>query len=79
MSGFTPSTFSDCRIGVETDLHHFDLSLSHRRETRNQVVLEAAEALRETGFGIKAATITPEGPDDVGSPNAVPFSGVAPS
>jgi isocitrate dehydrogenase (NAD+) len=58
-------------VGVETDLHHFDLSLSHRRETRNQVVLEAAAALREAGFGIKAATITPEGPDDVGSPNAV--------
>ena len=58
-------------IGAEVALRHFDLSLTHRRETRNQVVLEAATALREAGFGIKAATITPEDPGDVGSPNAV--------
>jgi isocitrate dehydrogenase (NAD+) len=58
-------------IGTGVDLRHFDLSLSHRRETRNQVVLDAAAALRESGFGIKAATITPEDPGDVGSPNAV--------
>jgi isocitrate/isopropylmalate dehydrogenase len=58
-------------IGAELALQHFDLSLSHRRETRNQAVLEAAAALREAGFGIKAATITPEDPGDVGSPNAV--------
>ena len=58
-------------IGAEVTTRHFDLSLTHRRETRNQVVLEAAAALREAGFGIKAATITPEDPGDVGSPNAV--------
>ena len=58
-------------IGFDLDQRHFDLSLARRRETRNQVVLEAAAALREAGFGIKAATITPEGSDDVGSPNAV--------
>src|SRR5207237_5628487 len=34
-------------------------------------VLDAASALRELGFGIKAATITPEGSGDVGSPNAI--------
>src|SRR5919198_292161 len=33
--------------------------------------IDAAETMRETGFGIKAATITPEGPDDVGSPNRI--------
>ena len=49
----------------------FDLSLERRRETRNQVVHDAAEALRKTGFGLKAATITPEGAGDVGSPNAI--------
>ena len=27
--------------------------------------------MRETGLGIKAATITPEGADDVGSPNRI--------
>jgi isocitrate/isopropylmalate dehydrogenase len=49
----------------------FDLSIDERRRTRNQVVIDAAEALRECGFGIKAATITPEGVGDVGSPNAI--------
>ena len=58
-------------IGAQVAQRHFDLSLTRRRETRNQVVLEAAAALREAGFGIKAATITPEDPGDVGSPNAV--------
>src|SRR5215831_5350274 len=58
-------------IGAELALTHFDLSLSHRRATRNQAVLEAAGGLRAAGFGIKAATITPEDPGDVGSPNAV--------
>ena len=29
----------------------------------------AAEAMREAGFALKAATVTPEGADDVGSPN----------
>ena len=32
---------------------------------------EAAQAMRDAGFGIKAATITPEGTDDVGSPNRI--------
>ena len=58
-------------IGADVTLQHYDLSLSRRRATRNQVVLEAAGALREAGFGLKAATITPEDPGDVGSPNAV--------
>lgn len=49
----------------------FDLSLESRRRTRNGVVLEAAQALRAAGLGLKAATITPEDPNDVGSPNAL--------
>src|SRR5207247_7643133 len=32
---------------------------------------EAAQAIREHGLGLKAATITPEGRDDVGSPNRI--------
>jgi isocitrate dehydrogenase len=39
---------------------HFDLSLEHRRGTQNQVVWDAAAAIRQTGLGLKAATITPE-------------------
>jgi isocitrate dehydrogenase (NAD+) len=58
-------------VGLEIKTVDFDLSLDERRKTRNQVVLDAAEALRECGFGIKAATVTPEGAGDVGSPNAV--------
>lgn len=49
----------------------FDLRLESRRRTRNGVVLEAAQALRTAGLGLKAATITPEDPNDVGSPNAL--------
>ncbi len=58
-------------VGVGIETRDFDLSLAARRETRNQVVIDAAEALRELGFGIKAATVTPEGAGDVGSPNAI--------
>jgi isocitrate/isopropylmalate dehydrogenase len=58
-------------IGTRLELRHFDLSLGRRRETHNQVVLDAAGGLREAGFGLKAATITPEGARDVGSPNAI--------
>ena len=56
-------------VGMELELERFDLSLDHRRRTRNEVCTEAATAMAEAGFGIKAATITPEGADDVGSPN----------
>src|ERR1700682_1697627 len=58
-------------LGVRVQTRDFDLSLEERRSTRNQCVLDAATALRELGFGIKAATITPEGSGDVGSPNAI--------
>jgi isocitrate/isopropylmalate dehydrogenase len=58
-------------IGLELDLPRYDLSLESRRATQNRVVHEAAAAVREAGLGLKAATITPEGADDVGSPNRV--------
>jgi isocitrate dehydrogenase (NAD+) len=57
--------------GLELELQRFDLSLERRRETGNEIVTQAARAMRESGFGIKAATITPEGRDDVGSPNRI--------
>ncbi|MGH2837482.1 MAG: isocitrate/isopropylmalate family dehydrogenase, partial [Thermoleophilaceae bacterium] len=56
---------------VPVQLEHFDVSLENRRKTNNEVVTDAAEAMRESRFGIKAATITPEGADDVGSPNRI--------
>ncbi|HEV7678349.1 MAG TPA: isocitrate/isopropylmalate family dehydrogenase [Candidatus Dormibacteraeota bacterium] len=58
-------------IGVELELERFDLSLANRRATRNQVVDDAADAMRRSGLGLKAATVTPETAGDVGSPNAV--------
>ena len=58
-------------IGIELDFPRFDLSLERRRATKNEVVHEAARAIREHGLGLKAATITPEGRDDVGSPNRI--------
>ena len=56
---------------VDVQLDHYDLSLGNRRRTKNEVVTTAAAAIREAGLGIKAATITPEGADDVGSPNRI--------
>ncbi|HEX5894335.1 MAG TPA: isocitrate/isopropylmalate family dehydrogenase [Solirubrobacterales bacterium] len=56
-------------IGLDVEFERFDLSLENRRRTGNEVCTEAARAMSEAGFGIKAATITPEGADDVGSPN----------
>jgi isocitrate dehydrogenase (NAD+) len=58
-------------IGLELALPRYDLSLAHRRETGNGVVLEAAHAIRDHGLGLKAATVTPETPGDVGSPNRI--------
>jgi len=58
-------------IGLELELPRYDLSLEARRRTQNGVVHEAAAALKEAGFGLKAATVTPEGADDVGSPNRI--------
>jgi isocitrate/isopropylmalate dehydrogenase len=57
--------------GLEIELSRFDLSLESRRATANGVVHEAAAAIREAGLGLKAATVTPETRDDVGSPNRI--------
>jgi isocitrate/isopropylmalate dehydrogenase len=63
-------------IGMDLELEPYDLSLEHRRRTSNAVVEDAAAAMKEAGFGIKAATVTPEGKDDVGSPNRIVREGV---
>jgi isocitrate dehydrogenase (NAD+) len=56
---------------VDVEFEHYDLSLDNRRQTKNEVVTAAARAMAESRFGLKAATITPEGADDVGSPNRI--------
>ncbi|MDP9385694.1 MAG: isocitrate/isopropylmalate family dehydrogenase [Actinomycetota bacterium] len=63
-------------LDMELDLERHDLSLERRRETGNAVVTDAAQAMCCSGFGIKAATVTPEGRDDVGSPNRILREGV---
>lgn len=58
-------------LGLNLELQHFDLSLENRRATSNGVVRDSAAAMRDAGLGLKAATITPEGAGDVGSPNRI--------
>ena len=58
-------------VGLELSLPQFDLSLESRRATGNGIVHEAARTIVEYGLGLKAATVTPEGVDDVGSPNRI--------
>ena len=58
-------------VALELDLPRFNLSLENRRRTENGVVRAASAAIREHGLGLKAATITPESADDVGSPNRI--------
>src|SRR5919198_1272712 len=58
-------------IGIEFRFPRFDLSLESRRATQNQIVYEAAGAVRDAGLGLKAATITPEGAGGVHAPISV--------
>ena len=58
-------------IGLELQLPRFDLSLESPPRDGERVVHEAAAAIREHGLGLKAATVTPEGAGDVGSPNRI--------
>ncbi len=58
-------------VKLDLSFHHFDLSLENRRHTNNQVVYDAAAAMRKAGLGLKAATITPTTKGDVGSPNQI--------
>ncbi|MFP4113578.1 MAG: isocitrate/isopropylmalate family dehydrogenase [Spirochaetales bacterium] len=58
-------------VWLDLEPVRFDLSLENRRSTNNSVVYEAGSAIRRHRLSIKAATITPEGPNDVGSPNRI--------
>ncbi len=44
---------------VELKTEYFDLSLKHRDETNDKITVEAAEATKMYGVGVKCATITP--------------------
>ncbi|GAA1152495.1 isocitrate dehydrogenase [Nesterenkonia lutea] len=45
---------------LEVDLRYFDLSIENRDATADRITIEAAEAIKEHGVGIKCATITPD-------------------
>jgi isocitrate dehydrogenase len=45
---------------LELDIKYYDLGVEYRDETNDQVTIDAANAIREFGVGIKCATITPD-------------------
>ena len=45
---------------VEVDIKYYDLGIEHRDETHDQVTVDAANAIKQYGVGIKCATITPD-------------------
>ena len=45
---------------LDIELKYFDLSVEHRDATNDQVTIDAAEAIKACGVGVKCATITPD-------------------
>lgn len=45
---------------LDVDLKYFDLGVEARDETDDQVTIDAANAIKEFGVGVKCATITPD-------------------
>jgi len=45
---------------LELDIKYYDLGMEYRDETNDQVTIDAAEAIKKYGVGIKCATITPD-------------------
>jgi isocitrate dehydrogenase len=45
---------------LDIDLAYFDLSIQKRDETDDQVTVDAANAIKQHGVGVKCATITPD-------------------
>jgi len=45
---------------LDIDLKYFDLSIQKRDATEDKITLEAAEAIKRHGVGVKCATITPD-------------------
>ncbi|MEN0651636.1 MULTISPECIES: NADP-dependent isocitrate dehydrogenase [Hyphobacterium] len=45
---------------LDVDLKYYDLSIEKRDETNDQITVEAAEAIKHYGVGVKCATITPD-------------------
>src|SRR5881409_4404952 len=45
---------------LDIDLKYYDLSIEKRDETNDQITVDAANAIKEYGVGVKCATITPD-------------------
>lgn len=45
---------------LEIDIKYFDLGIEYRDQTNDQVTIDAANAIKQYGVGIKCATITPD-------------------
>lgn len=45
---------------LDVDIKYYDLGIEYRDETNDQVTIDAANAIKEYGVGIKCATITPD-------------------
>ena len=45
---------------LDVELKYFDLGIEKRDETRDQITIDAANAIKEHGVGVKCATITPD-------------------
>jgi isocitrate dehydrogenase len=45
---------------LDIDLKYYDLGVEHRDATDDKVTIDAAEAIRKYGVGVKCATITPD-------------------
>jgi isocitrate dehydrogenase len=45
---------------LDIDLHYYDLGIEERDRTEDQITVDAANAIKEHGVGVKCATITPD-------------------
>ncbi|RFS24809.1 NADP-dependent isocitrate dehydrogenase [Chitinophaga silvatica] len=45
---------------LDVEIKYYDLGMEHRDATNDQVTIDAANAIKEVGVGIKCATITPD-------------------
>ncbi|SFN77450.1 isocitrate dehydrogenase (NADP) [Actinomadura madurae] len=45
---------------LDVDLKYYDLGIEHRDATDDQVTVDAANAIKQHGVGVKCATITPD-------------------
>ena len=45
---------------LDIDLHYYDLGIEERDRTNDKITIEAAQAIKKYGVGVKCATITPD-------------------